>query len=100
MIYTYLFKFIGSFPTCDICNNANDMLISREVRFTPDQRDVIEKFRQLHLIQQSTEREKQEEAYITVINKYLLKCNYYFMLYYLLRPERPTLMVNQEELFF
>lgn len=59
--YCYYYCISGSFPTCDLCNNANDLLISKELRFSPDQIDVILMFRKLHHKQQSNERAQQEE---------------------------------------
>jgi hypothetical protein len=47
----------GNFSTCDICNNAADLLTDRKRGFTKEQRDIISKFRRLHLKQQADERE-------------------------------------------
>ena len=42
----------GSFPTCDICNNANDLLRQNKVSFNPKFRDIVMKFKRAHLIRQ------------------------------------------------
>lgn len=46
----------GSFPTCDVCNNANDMLRSPKVSFNPEFRDIVMKFKRAHLMRQMEER--------------------------------------------
>jgi hypothetical protein len=46
----------GNFSTCDVCNNAADLLRDRSKRFTKAQRDVIIKYRRLHLKQQAQQR--------------------------------------------
>ena len=48
----------GTFPTCDICNNCNDMLsLSKSTKkWSRRQRDVIFSFKSMHLAQQATER--------------------------------------------
>lgn len=48
----------GSFQTCDICNNANDMLKSK--RYNNEQRKIVLQFKRLHLLQQAEERRHQE----------------------------------------
>jgi hypothetical protein len=45
----------GSFPTCDICNNANDLLRNLKIR-DQSHREIILKFKRLHLQQQMNER--------------------------------------------
>ena len=49
----------GSFPTCDICNTALELLRDTK-RWNRTQRDIIIKFRRLHLKQQQIEREHLE----------------------------------------
>jgi hypothetical protein len=51
----------GSFQTCDICNNANDMLRASRSRYSREQREIILKFKRLHLLQQAQERRYQEQ---------------------------------------
>jgi hypothetical protein len=46
----------GSFSICRICIVAAELLRSREKRFTTLNRDIILKWRRLHLEQQATER--------------------------------------------
>lgn len=48
----------GNFSTCDICNNAADLLNDHTREFTKEQREIIMNFRRLHLKQQSEEREE------------------------------------------
>ena len=43
----------GSFPTCDICNNANDFLRNLTYK-DQSHREIILKFKRLHLMQQLT----------------------------------------------
>ena len=50
----------GSMPTCDICNNANDMLHNLEIR-DQSSREIILKFKRLHLQQQMEERQYMEK---------------------------------------
>lgn len=50
----------GSFPTCDICNNANDMLRNLKIK-DQSHREIILKFKRLHLQQQMKEREYMEQ---------------------------------------
>jgi hypothetical protein len=47
---------LGSFNTCDICNNANDLLKDTGKRFTKAQREVVLKYKKLHIDQQAAER--------------------------------------------
>ena len=51
----------GSFPTCDVCNTSNEMLRDSK-RWDSAQRDVVLKFRRLHLKQQQIEREHLENV--------------------------------------
>lgn len=51
----------GAFQTCDICNNANDMLRGGKCRYSRQQREIILKFKRLHLAQQAQERRHQEK---------------------------------------
>jgi hypothetical protein len=51
----------GSFPTCDTCNNANDMLRNPKVSFNPEFRDIVMKFKRAHLMRQMEERAYMEE---------------------------------------
>ncbi|KAJ1387535.1 hypothetical protein B484DRAFT_409877, partial [Ochromonadaceae sp. CCMP2298] len=46
----------GSFPTCEICNNANDLLRDKGKRYTMEQREIIIKYKAMHLHQQAVER--------------------------------------------
>jgi hypothetical protein len=48
----------GSFHTCDICNNANDML--RDCRGGNEHRNIILSCKRAHLKQQAAERQYQE----------------------------------------
>jgi hypothetical protein len=50
----------GSFPTCDICNNADDMISDR--RLTPAMHDIAFLYKKLHLRQQERERAAMREA--------------------------------------
>ena len=50
----------GSFPTCDVCNNANDMLRNLKIK-DQSHREIILKFKRLHLQQQMKEREYMEQ---------------------------------------
>jgi hypothetical protein len=43
----------GTFHTCDICNNANELLLGN---FKAHQKEIIKKYKQVHLIQQAAER--------------------------------------------
>lgn len=47
----------GAFSTCHICTVAAELLRSREKRFTRLNRDIILKWRRLHLEQQAQERQ-------------------------------------------
>ena len=49
----------GSFPTCDICNNANDFLRNLNYK-DQSHREIILKFKRLHLMQQMKERQHME----------------------------------------
>ena len=53
----------GTFPTCDLCNNCNDMLsLSKSSRkWTRHQRDIIFHFKSMHLKQQAHERKALED---------------------------------------
>lgn len=51
----------GTFQTCDICNCAHDLLRSRDTTFNKEQREIILKFKRLHLQQQAEERNYQEK---------------------------------------
>lgn len=55
-----LFECTGSFPTCEICNNADALLRNRSKNLSDEQRLVVLAFKRLHLRQQSTERQKLE----------------------------------------
>jgi hypothetical protein len=50
----------GSMPTCDICNNANDMLRASNIK-DQSTREIILKFKRLHLQQQMKERQYMEQ---------------------------------------
>jgi hypothetical protein len=50
----------GSFSTCHVCTVAAELLRSREKRFTKLNRDIVLKWRRLHLEQQAQEREHLE----------------------------------------
>jgi hypothetical protein len=58
--YVKLLRCKGSFPTCDVCNTALDMLRDTK-RWNKSQREIVLKFRRLHLKQQQTEREHLEQ---------------------------------------
>jgi hypothetical protein len=61
----------GSFPTCDICNNANDFL--RNLTYKDQSlREIILKFKRLHLMQQMKERQHMEMNRLT--SRLLSKC--------------------------
>ncbi|KAJ1401667.1 hypothetical protein B484DRAFT_437765, partial [Ochromonadaceae sp. CCMP2298] len=51
----------GSFQTCDTCNNCNDMLRAPKSRYDSAQREIILKYKRLHLQQQAQERKTQEQ---------------------------------------
>lgn len=51
----------GSFHTCELCNNANELLRDPTKRFTREQRDVFQRYKHIHLKQQQRERETLEE---------------------------------------
>jgi hypothetical protein len=51
------FNISGSFETCDICNHSNDLLRDSGHRFTREQREIVLKFKRLHLQQQAQERQ-------------------------------------------
>lgn len=51
----------GSFQTCELCNNANELLRDPMKRYTREQRDIIQEFKFMHLKQQLAERVKFEE---------------------------------------
>jgi hypothetical protein len=60
----------GSMPTCDICNNANDMLRASHIK-DQSSREIILKFKRLHLQQQMKERQYMEQNRIvskTLVN--------------------------------
>ena len=46
----------GSFPTCDICNNCNDLLRNANRKNRPEDLEVILNFKRAHLSQQEIER--------------------------------------------
>ena len=46
----------GSFPTCDICNNCNDLLRNANRKNRPEDLEVILNFKRAHLFQQEIER--------------------------------------------
>lgn len=56
----HLSKAKGSFPTCDICNNANDLLRKGKTGFNTNRREIILKYKRCHLLQQAQERKHQE----------------------------------------
>jgi hypothetical protein len=45
----------GAFQTCEICNNANLLLRDAKRRFTKEQRQMILKFKAMHISQQAQE---------------------------------------------
>ena len=47
----------GSFPTCDICNKANELLRNSSKKLDGPKRAVVEHFKNLHLRQQARERQ-------------------------------------------
>lgn len=51
----------GSFQTCEICNNAHELLRNRSKNFTQYERDIIMQFQGIHLKQQANERLTCEE---------------------------------------
>jgi len=61
----------GSFPTCDICNNANDFLRTLTHK-DQSHREIILKFKRLHLMQQMKERQHMEMNRLT--SRLLSKC--------------------------
>ena len=61
----------GSFPTCDICNNANDLLRDTRIK-DQSHREIIFKFKRLHLFQQMEERQYLERNRMTARNSYYL----------------------------
>jgi hypothetical protein len=47
----------GTFPTCDVCNNCNDLLqTAKSIKWTRKQREIIFSFKSMHLKQQAAER--------------------------------------------
>ena len=46
----------GSFPTCDICNNCNDLLRNANRKNQPEDLDVVLNYKRAHLHQQELER--------------------------------------------
>ena len=47
----------GTFPTCDICNNCNDLLsLSKSSHWTKHQREIVFNYKSMHLKQQAAER--------------------------------------------
>lgn len=61
----------GSFPTCDICNNANDLLRDTQIK-DQSHREIIFKFKKLHLLQQMAEREHLEKNRLLAKNSQYL----------------------------
>ena len=57
----------GNFSTCDICNAANEMLSEHSKKYSLAQRELVMKWRKLHLVQQAKERESL--AYRKVLHK-------------------------------
>lgn len=51
----------GSFHTCELCNNAHELLRDPMKRYTREQREVIHQYKLKHLQQQQRERETLEE---------------------------------------
>jgi hypothetical protein len=52
----------GSFPTCDICNNCNDLLRNASRKCRPEQLEVILNHKRAHLAQQEIERRHMDNA--------------------------------------
>jgi hypothetical protein len=50
----------GSFPTCDYCNNCNDLLRNANRKNSPEEMDVIKEAKRAHLMQQENERRTME----------------------------------------
>ncbi|KAJ1411534.1 hypothetical protein B484DRAFT_435569, partial [Ochromonadaceae sp. CCMP2298] len=61
----------GTFQTCDICNNANDLLRSKRAHYNREHRDIILKFKRLHLLQQANERQAQEQNRLSAARDYI-----------------------------
>lgn len=53
-----MLKCKGSFQTCEICNNANELLRNRSKRYSRAKRDIIMRFKAMHLDQQAAERDE------------------------------------------
>ena len=66
----------GSFPTCDICNNANDLLRQNKVSFNPKFRDIVMKFKRAHLIRQMKVQGKNNYIIIRILRNDLIICMY------------------------
>ena len=47
--------FLGSLPTCSVCNTAHEML-RNTTKWNESQREIILQYLRLHLKQQQTER--------------------------------------------
>ena len=47
----------GNFPTCEICNKANELLRNASKKLDPAKRAVVMHFKKLHLRQQCRERQ-------------------------------------------
>lgn len=47
----------GSFETCSVCNNLNDILKNTKLKWSKDQLAIILKIKRLHLQQQAAERQ-------------------------------------------
>ena len=45
---------LGSFPTCNVCNTAHEMM--RAKKWNDNQKEIVLRFLRLHLKQQLTER--------------------------------------------
>ena len=60
------FNLLGSFPTCNVCNSAHEMMRSK--KWNDNQKEVVLKFLRLHLKQQLTERLMLEKTKKLCIN--------------------------------
>ena len=59
-----MISIVGSFPTCEVCNNCDALLQNKSKKLDDAQRLVVLAFKRLHLRQQSNERRELEATKI------------------------------------
>jgi len=52
----------GSFPTCDICNNCNDLLRKANKKNRPEQLEVLMSYKRAHLLRQEQSRQAMDNT--------------------------------------